>query len=147
MVRLALGVVFFLVATPALADPCKAIPDKGPRPAWARAGHVVTGPVHYIVDGDGLCIGPSSDPATWVEIRLADLYAPELREPGGAAAKAALVRATHNRTLTCTAVKGDNGRVVSYDRLIATCRVGRLGLAELMRRQGVAEGGRGFSGR
>ena len=147
MVRFALGAVVFLVATPALADPCKAIPDKGPRPAWARAGHVVTGSVRYVVDGDGLCVGPTSDPRSWVEIRLADLYAPELREPGGAAAKAALVSITRGRTLSCTAVKGEQGRVVSYDRLIATCRVGGAGLAELMRRQGVAEGGRGFSGR
>lgn len=144
---LAFGILLALVATPALADPCKAIPDKGPRPAWARAGHVVTGQVRYIVDGDGLCVGPTTDPATWVEIRLADLYAPELREPGGARAKGALDRATRGRTLVCTAVKGDHGRVVSYDRLIATCRVSGQSLAEMMRRNGVAEGGRGFSGR
>lgn len=147
MGRLAFGILLALAATPALADPCKAIPDKGPRPAWARAGHVVSGPVRYIVDGDGLCVGPTADPATWVEIRLADLYAPELREPGGSQARAALERATRGRTLICTAVKGDHGRVVSYDRLIATCRVGGRGLAETMRRSGVAEGGRGFSGR
>jgi len=147
MGRLAFGILLALVATPALADPCKAIPDKGARPVWAKAGHVVSGPVRYIVDGDGLCVGPSADPATWVEIRLANFYAPELRGPGGAGAKASLDRATRGRTLNCTAVKGDHGRVVSYDRLIATCRIGGRDLAELLRLNGLAEGGRGFSGR
>lgn len=143
----AIGLSGALIAGHALADPCHAIPDKGPAPAWARAGYVVTGKARYIVDGDGLCVGPTGDPASWVEIRLADLYAPELRAPGGAEARAALVRLTDRQTLTCTAVRGDHGRVVSYDRLIATCRIGGRSLAELMRREGVRDGGRGFSGR
>lgn len=143
----AAGILLSLTAGQALADPCRAIPDKGPAPAWAKAGYVVTGKARYIVDGDGLCVGPTSDPSSWVEIRLADLYAPELREAGGAQARAALTRLTEGRTLTCTAVRGDHGRVVSYDRLIATCRIGGRGLAELMRGEGVRDGGRGFSGR
>ena len=147
MVRVALGLVFSLVATAAMADPCKAIPGKGPKPKWAKPGYVVAGPVRYVGDGDSLCVGPTRNPKTWVEIRLADFYAPELREPGGGRAKATLERITTGRTLTCTAVRGDNGRVVSYDRLIAVCRMGDRQLAEAIRREGVAEGGRGLRGR
>jgi len=130
-------------AGPALADPCKAIPDRGPPPAWARPGYSVTGPVRYVGDGDSLCVGPSKDPATWVEIRLADFFAPELAEPGGPAAKGALERLTRGRRVTCTAVRGNGGRAVSYDRLIAVCRLSGVSLGELMRRSGVAEGGKG----
>ncbi len=130
-------------ASPALADPCKAIPDRGPAPIWAKPGYSVTGPVRYIADGDGLCVGASADPETWVEIRLADFYAPELRDPGGAAAKAALERITRGRTLSCVAQRGQGGRVLSYDRLIAVCRLGGVSLGDLMRRSGVAEGGNG----
>lgn len=147
IIGLAAATVASMIATQALADPCRAIPDKGPAPAWAKAGYVVTGKVRYIVDGDGLCVGPTNDPSSWVEIRLADFYAPELRAAGGAEARATLARLTGDKTLTCTAVRGDHGRVVSYDRLIATCRIGSRGLAELMRREGVEDGGRGFSGR
>ncbi|MBP7703771.1 MAG: nuclease [Caulobacter sp.] len=136
--------VFFALgwASPALADPCKAIPDRGPAPSWARPDYSVTGPVRYVADGDGLCVGASPDPATWVEIRLADFYAPELREPGGAAAKAMLVRVTRGRIVTCTAVRG-RGRTVTYDRLIAVCRLDGVSLGDLMRRSGIAEGGAG----
>jgi endonuclease YncB( thermonuclease family) len=147
MRRIAIGLFLSLIATRALADPCHAIPDKGPRPAWAKAGVVVTGTARYIIDGDGLCIGSSSDPERWVEVRLADYYAPELRESGGAAARAALTRLTEARTITCTAVTGDGGRVVSYDRLIAICRIGGVSLADLMHRAGQPDGGRGLKGR
>lgn len=147
MLRIAIGTLLSLIATQALADPCHAIPDKGPAPAWARAGFVVTGTARYIIDGDGLCIGASGDPERWVEIRLADFYAPELREPGGVQAKAALARLTGGSSITCTAVTGDGGRAVSYDRLIAVCRIGGTSLADLMRRDGQRDGGRGVRGR
>lgn len=147
MLRIAIGTLLSLIATQALADPCHAIPDKGPRPDWAKVGFVVTGTARYIIDGDGLCIGSTNDPALWVEVRLADFYAPELKEPGGAAAKAALTRLTGARTITCTAVTGDGGRAISYDRLIAVCRIGRTSLAELMRKDGQQDGGRGFRAR
>jgi endonuclease YncB( thermonuclease family) len=140
---LALALLLLACAAPALADPCKAIPDRGPAPAWARPGYTVAGPVRYVGDGDGLCVGRSADPATWVEIRLADFYAPELREPGGPAAKATLERLTRGRTLTCTAVRGSGGKAVSYDRLIAVCRLGGVSLGDLLRRSGVPEGGNG----
>ncbi len=125
----------------ALADPCKAIPDRGPPPAWAKPGVIVSGPVRHVGDGDSLCIGQSADPAAWIEIRLADFYAPELHAPGGREAKAALSTLTDGEILTCTAVR--RGRVVSYDRLVAICRIGGVSLGDRLRRAGVAEGGAG----
>ena len=131
------------VAGPALADPCKAIPDKGPPPAWIRAGTSVAGPVRHVGDGDSLCLGRGPTPKDWVEIRLADFYAPELAEPGGRAARETLVRLTQGRTVTCVATPGSGGRVISYDRMIAVCRIEGVSLGTLMRRAGVGEGGRG----
>lgn len=52
---------------------------------------------------------------------------------------------TRGQQVTCTAVRGDGGRVVSYDRLIAVCRIRGVSLGDLMRRAGQAEGGRGRS--
>lgn len=141
--RTCLLFLFLALPTQALADPCKAIPDRGPPPAWARPGFVVTGQVRYVGDGDSLCIGSGADPRTWVEIRLADFYAPELQEPGGREAKTALDQITRGQTATCTAVGGNGGRAVSYDRLIATCRVRGVDLAVALRRAGAIEGGRG----
>src|SRR5688572_25814773 len=83
----------------ALADPCKAVPDNGPMPGYLAPGRAFSGPVVYIGDGDGLCVGLGSDRASWVEVRLADFYAPELRAPGGPAAKVALGRITAGRTV------------------------------------------------
>lgn len=143
MFRTVLIATGLLIATPALADPCKAIPDLGPAPAWAKPGAVITGPVRYVGDGDSICVSPSADPSTWVEIRLAEFYAPELNEPGGREAKAAMERITRGRTVTCTAVSGNGGRVISYDRLIAVCRIRGVSLGDLMRRVGQREGGRG----
>jgi endonuclease YncB( thermonuclease family) len=118
-----------LVAVPALADPCEA-----PLP---RPGATFSGTVRYLVDGDGLCVGNGPDPATWIEVRLADFYAPELHEPGGAQAKAALERVTAGRRLVCTA---DHR---SWDRIVAVCTIGRKSVGELMHEAGVPEGGRG----
>lgn len=82
-------------ATPALADPCTAIPDRGPVPPWLHKGAQFSGPVAYIGDGDSLCVaavpGREVDQSTWVEVRVADFYAPELHEAGGPEAKAALL--------------------------------------------------------
>ena len=142
--RLTVFAVFtFLCGTPALADPCKAIPDRGPAPSWARAGFTITGQVRHVGDGDSICVSGSADPQTWVEIRLADFYAPELAEPGGQRATAAMEGLTRGRQVTCTAERGESGRVVSFDRLIAVCRIGRVSLGDMMRRAGVREGGRG----
>jgi endonuclease YncB( thermonuclease family) len=66
-----------------------------------------------------------------------------LSETGGQSAKSVIEQITRGRNVTCTAVTGDGGRVVSYDRLVAVCRVGSESLGDMMRRTGVREGGRG----
>ena len=125
---LLIGLALLAPAT-AWADPCVA-----PLP---KPGTVFSGPVRYVGDGDSLCVGRTADPATWVEVRLADFYAPELAAPGGGEAKAALSAIAQGRTLKCRA-----GRR-SYDRVIARCTLGGASLGDLLRRRGIAEGGRG----
>jgi micrococcal nuclease len=72
-----------------------------------------------------------------IEVRLADFYAPELREPGGEEAKAALSKIALRQQVTCVAGKK------SWDRTIAVCRLGSQSIGDLMRAVGVPEGGRG----
>lgn len=121
----------------ALADPCKAIPDRGPMPAYLAPGSVFEGPVAYVGDGDSLCVALGPDREDWVEVRVADFYAPELEEPGGREAKQALQDITRGARVSCRAQKR------SYDRVVARCTLGRSSLGDLMRRAGVAEGGAG----
>lgn len=131
-------------AAPALADPCEAIPRKGPKPTWIREGVPMSGKVVYIGDGDGLCFqARPGGPDTWVEVRMANFYAPELDEPGGREAKGQLERIAKGRRITCTPVRGDHGSIWSWDRVVATCTVGGRSVADLMRRAGVVEGGNG----
>jgi endonuclease YncB( thermonuclease family) len=118
----------------ALADPCE-----GRLPS--RAGETFTGIVRYVGDGDSLCVGQSADPATWIEVRLSDFDAPELREPNGRRSRDALVRTANGRAVTCTATRGRSGRVISHDRVIATCRLNGRRLGDLLRCAGVPEGG------
>lgn len=119
------------LTAPALADPCHApLP-----PARSTFG----GPVTYIVDGDGLCVGEAQG---GIEVRLGDFNAPELREPGGAEAKAALAELTLGKTVECIACVGARGRCRSYDRVIATCTLNGVPLGDLMRARGIKEGGR-----
>lgn len=122
-------------ATTVHADPCKAIPDKGPLPAHLGPGTVVEGPVTYVGDGDGLCVALGDTPDRWVEIRLADFYAPELGEPGGPQAKRILERIVLGRRLACRIEKQ------SYDRAIARCALGAEAVGDLLRRNGAKEGG------
>ncbi len=121
-----------VIAMPGLAqaDPCTA-----PLPS---AGTVFSGPVRYVGDGDSLCVGPSADPATWIEVRLANFYAPELSAPGGGAAKAMLETIARGKTVNCRAGKR------SYDRVVAQCRLDGADLGDLLRRRGVTEGGNGW---
>jgi micrococcal nuclease len=101
------GATLFLLsisaAPAALADPCKAIPDKGPMPAHLKPASTFSGPVSYVGDGDSLCVAIGRSPADWVEVRIADFYAPELHEPGGRDAKAALERIANGREVECRA--------------------------------------------
>jgi len=116
-------------ASPAFADPCEgALPAKGT---------AFSGVVRYVGDGDGLCVGPAARPDRWIEIRLADFYAPELHEPGGPEAKRRLERIVMGKRLLCRA--GWH----SYDRVVAACTLGGQPLGGLLRGAGGTEGGRG----
>jgi endonuclease YncB( thermonuclease family) len=85
-------ILAFAGSSATMADPCEAIPQKGPMPSFLQSGASFSGPVVYVGDGDGLCVALGPDATDWVEVRLADFYAPELQEPGGEAAKSALSR-------------------------------------------------------
>jgi endonuclease YncB( thermonuclease family) len=124
-----------VVPSLAFADPCE-----GDLPR--RTGETFSGIVRYVGDGDGLCVGQSDDPNTWIEVRLADFNAPELNASGGAAAKAALERIAMRRTAQCVAGGGRTRRVISYDRVIATCRINGRRIGDLLREAGAEEGGR-----
>ena len=126
-----------LATTPAIADPCKAIPDKGPMPAYLSPGSKFSGPVVYVGDGDSLCVSVGGGPENWVEVRGADFYAPELKAPGGEQAQAAMKRIAMNRHVDCVAQKR------SYDRVVATCTLAGRSLGEHMRAAGIEEGGNG----
>jgi endonuclease YncB( thermonuclease family) len=124
-------------AASARADPCRAIPDHGAAPDYLAPGRTFTGPVVYVGDGDSLCVAVGPGAVGWVEVRLADFYAPELAAAGGAEAKAALTRIAKGRQATCVA---DHQ---TYDRIAAVCRLGGRSIGDLMRAAGVPEGGNG----
>jgi len=129
------AVTVLFIGAPALADPCTA-------PLPSRDGEVFSGLVLYVGDGDGLCIGPTSNPKTWTEVRLADFDAPELDKPGGREAKARLSRLVKGRRVQCTAQRGRNGSVIVYDRVIAACTLNGEPLGTLLGRRGGVPGGR-----
>lgn len=106
-----------------------------------RAGQAFSGIVRYTGDGDSLCLGPSTDPATWIEVRLSDFDAPELHSPTGRADRDRLSRLVRGRVLDCVAVRGRNGRVIVYDRVIAACRLNGRRVGDLLRHSGGREGG------
>lgn len=124
-------------ATTTLADPCKAIPDKGPMPAFLKPGSTFSGPVTYVGDGDSLCVAVRPSQAEWVEVRVSDFYAPELNAPGGQEAKAALERIAKGREVDCRSIRQ------SFDRVVARCALQGRSLGDLMRSVGVREGGNG----
>lgn len=123
-------VVFSLLAGSAVrADPCK-----GRLPT--RPGEEFAGTVRYVGDGDSLCVGRTADPNEWIEVRLADFDAPEIREPEGRRGHEFLTRLARGRQVNCVATRGRNGRVNSHDRVIATCRLNGQTLGNLLRSRG-----------
>lgn len=112
-----------------------------PGPSAARAGETFSGVVRYVGDGDSLCLGPSTDPSTWIEVRLADFDAPELHSPTGRIDRDRLSGMVRGRVLACVAVRGRNGRVIVYDRVIAACRLNGRRVGDLLRQAGGHEGG------
>lgn len=125
-----------LWAATAHADPCTA-PVSG-----YRAGQVISAPIVHGIDGDGLCLMLGRDPSQWLEIRLADFYAPELNERGGREAKRVMDRLVGRRAV-CTVQRGHNGRTTSFDRVVASCRVDGVSIGDRLKSAGVVEGGRG----
>ena len=116
------------------ADPCTAaLPS--------HAGDTFTGIVRYVGDGDGLCVGNSSDPHTWIEVRLGDFDAPELHSADGPRSKGFLERVALGRQAQCRAVRGRSGRVIVWDRVIAVCRVNGHTIGDLLRAAGAPTGG------
>ena len=73
-----------------------------------------------------------------MEIRLEDFYAPELHSPTGPAAKAALEKIAMGRNAECVANRQ------SYDRVVATCRIGGRSIGDLLKAAGSIEGGNGY---
>lgn len=127
-----------MIASSALADPCKAIPDQGPMPAQLRPGARFEGSVTYVGDGDSLCVAVGPGPQNWVEVRLADFYAPELRALGGQQAKAALERIASGQRTSCVASHR------SHDRVVAQCWIAGVSVGDRMRAAGVREAGNGY---
>lgn len=136
-VLLSVSLLAVLAPATALADPCKAIPDKGPMPTYLSPGQTFSGPVVYVGDGDSLCVGVGEGVESWVEVRVSDFYAPELRGPGGEQAKAALEKIALGKQAACVA---DHQ---SYDRVVALCRIGGVSIGDRMRSAGIEEGGNG----
>jgi endonuclease YncB( thermonuclease family) len=127
-----------LVTSAAHADPCKAIPDHGPAPGYLHPGATFSGKVVYVGDGDSLCVAVGPGPQQWVEVRLADFYAPELHDAGGEQAKATLSRLAYGRQATCIAEHQ------SYDRMVAACKIDGRSVGDMLRAAGVKEGGRAY---
>jgi endonuclease YncB( thermonuclease family) len=115
-----------LAPSVAHADPCTA---RLPR----HAGETFSGTVRYVGDGDSLCVGPTSDPTSWIEVRLADFDAPELHSSDGPRSKRLLEQVALGRRATCTARRVRSGRVTSYDRVIAVCRISGRSVGDLLR--------------
>lgn len=128
-----------MAAGSASADPCEAIPDRGPMPANLRKGNMFSGPVTYVGDGDSLCVALGNAPTQWVEVRLADFYAAELSSTEGPAAKRVLEQVALGRVATCVA---DHR---SYDRIVAHCSIAGVPISTSLRSAGVLQGGNGIS--
>lgn len=134
------GMIALASASALLPFAAKADPCEGPLPS--RPGETFSGIVRYVGDGDGLCVGATSDPSDWIEVRLSDFNASELNNPTGRADRDRLSDLVLGRWVECVAVRGRNRRVISYDRVIASCRLDQKPIGDLLREAGGLEGGR-----
>lgn len=137
MISKIIAAAFVLAFIPGIAsaDPCEAeLPT--------RAGSEFSGVVRYVGDGDSICVGPASgDGSTWIEVRLMDFNAPEMRQRGGPAARDAMRRIALGQQAHCVVTRGRSGATRSYDRTHAVCVVNGQTLGDQMRAAGVVEGG------
>jgi hypothetical protein len=85
---LATTLLSLTAATVAHADPCEGR-------LQTLHGETFAGTVRYVGDGDSLCVGRTSNPNDWIEVRLADFDAPELRERDGRRSRDILTRLRH----------------------------------------------------
>lgn len=97
--------------------------------------------MRYVSDGDSLCVGSVSNADEWIEVRLADFNAPELHSPLGSQLMRQREQIALGQQTTCRAVRGRSGRVVTYDRVIALCKIGNRSVRDLLRDQGSTQGG------
>jgi len=134
-----IGLAALAFSAHAHADPCKAIPDNGPAPAFLQPGRSFAGTVVRVIDGDSLCVAVGDGPASWVEVRLVDFFAAESGSAGGSGAKAALERIALGKRADCTA--GPQ----SYDRVVSACTISGHPIGEMMRASGASQGGRGYT--
>jgi len=134
--RIAIAGSLALLPTLALADPCRAVNDQGWMPKGVTYGGTFSGPVVHVIDGDSFCVAIGDGQDRWVEVRLADFSAPELKA-GGAKAKSTLERLAMGQQATCVA------GAPSYDRVVSRCRINGRPVGDLMRAAGVKEGGNG----
>lgn len=134
MKLLVVSLIALAGAGTAYADPCEAkLPSK--------AGTVFTGTVRYIVDGDGLCVGASNDPNTWIEVRFVDFDAPELSTPEGKRGKEILERLAMGKQASCVTQPGRSGRTTTWDRVLAACKIGGTSVSVLLKQANAPEGG------
>lgn len=121
-----LALIALALAGTAWADPCEApLPKR-----WEE----FAGKITHVIDGDGFCVGEAQG---GIEVRVYDLYAVELNEPGGAESKAIAERVLLGQWVRCQA------RNRSWDRVVAICALGDRLVSDLLVEAGVAIGGRG----
>ena len=94
------------------------------------------------IDGDTLRCSNISDAGG--RVRIARIDAPEMRDDGGAAAKAAMARLIAGRAVHCVAIdadprmKGDQPRD-RFGRIVARCRAGGQDLGNAMLLAGLVD--------
>jgi hypothetical protein len=135
MLRALIAALAIWLPGAALADPCEAISPNKPLPAYLNFGETFSGPVVQVLDGDSLYVAMGPSHEKWVEVRLADFFAPEAKQPGGPAAKAALERIALGRQAVCIA------NLPTYDRIAARCSIDGRAIGDEMRAAGINEGG------
>lgn len=137
MLRWVVFLLLCLSASAARADPCAAIAEGRPLPPYLGFSARFSGPVVHVIDGDSLCVAVGAGHDQWVEVRLADFWAPESTQAGGPAARAALERIALGKEAVCVA------GMRTYDRIAARCTIAGLSVGDSLRAAGIREGGNG----